>query len=427
MNRDQTRRRRLAPGGVWRSPVFLRLWSASVVSSLGTSVTTLALPLLAALTLHATPVQMGLLAAAETSPILIFGLMAGVWLDRRAKRPVMVITDLGRAVLLLLIPLGGWLGFLSLELLLAVAFLVGVLSVFFEIASQSFLPTVLDGDALMEGNARLHTGYGIAEVGGPGLAGWLTHALSAPLAILIDAVSYVLSAGLLRGIHADEAPRVFAEDGQQPHFWRELGEGLTIVIQNPVLRATALATGVWNLIDGTRGAVLILFLTGTLDLDAVTIGAVFTAGAVGYLLGSLAPERLARRIGLGHAILLGIVTAVPVALLTALAGGPPPVAAAMAGAGFFLNGLTVPTYDVNQFSLRQAVTPLRLQGRVNATMRTLIRGTVPLGALLGGILSVWLGLRGVMLFAALGAPAAFLAIWFSPVRLLITMPTRMEE
>lgn len=415
------------PGGVWRSPAFVRLWGASVVSGLGTSVTALALPLLAALTLNATPFQMGVLATAESAPVLLFGLATGVWLDRRAKRPVMVAADVGRAALLLLIPLAGWLGMLRIELLLAVAFLVGTLSVGFELASQSFLPTVLDGDALTEGNARLHTGYGIAEIGGPGLAGWLIQVFSAPAAILIDAVSYLLSAVLLRGIHADEPARPLSGDGRQPRFWHELGEGLAIVMRQPVLRATALATGAWNLIDGTRIAVQVLFLTRTLRLEAVTVGAVFTAGAVGYLLGSLAPERVARRIGLGHAILLGIVTAAPMALLPALASGPPLVAAAMVGAGFFLNGLFIPTYDVNQFSLRQAVTPLRLQGRVNATMRTLIRGTLPLGALLGGILAGYLGLRGVMLFSALGAPAAFLAIWFSPVRTLVVVPPRMEE
>lgn len=418
---------RWRPRGVWRSPVFVRLWGASVVSGLGTSVTMLAVPLLAALTLHATPFQMGLLSAAETVPILLFGLAVGVWLDRRARRPVMVMTDLGRAALLLLIPLAGWRGWLTFELLLAVAFLVGVLSVFFAIASQSFLPTVLEGETLTEGNARLQTGYGIAEVWGPGLAGWLTHAFSAPLAILIDAVSYLVSAVLLRGIPADQPLRAGAADGQQPHFWRELREGLTIVLRHPVLRATALATGGWNLVDGTRGAVQILFLTDTLALDAVAVGAVFTAAAVGYLIGSLTPERVARRIGLGRAILLGIVTAVPAELLTALAGGPPPLAAAMVGAGFFFTGVTIPVFDINQFSLRQAVTPLRLQGRVNATMRTLIRGTVPVGAVLGGFLAAWLGLRGVMLFAALGAPVAFLAIWFSPVRTLTTMPPRMEE
>ena len=414
-----------SPPGVWRSPAYVRLWSASVISGLGSAITTLALPLLAAITLNATPFQMGLLVAAESAPILLFGLVTGVWVDRRAKRPVMVAADIGRAALLLLVPLTAWLGVLRIELLLAIAFLVGTLSVVFEIASQSYLPVILPTDELTAGNARLHTGWGIAEVGGPGLAGWLTQVFSAPIAILVDGVSYLVSAAFLVGIRVPEAART-TEDGLRPHFWHELLEGVRLVAGSPILRATAAATGIWNLFDGARWAVLVLFLTRTLELEAGTVGVIFTAGAAGFLLGSLLPERAARRIGLGRAILLGIVLAVPSELLTSLAAGPPATAAAIAGAGFFLTGLTIPIYDVNQFSLRQAVTPLRLQGRVSATMRTLIRGLVPVGALLGGILAERIGLRGVMIVSALGGPLAFLAIWFSPVRTLLAPPERIE-
>jgi MFS family permease len=418
-------RRGWSPGGVWRSPAYVRLWSASVVSGAGSAVTTLALPLLAAITLHATPAQMGLLVAAETAPVLLLGLPAGVWVDRRAKRPVMIATDLGRAGLLLAIPAAAWAGVLRMELLLLIAFLVGALSVFFEIASQSFLPTILAPDALTEGNARLHTGWGLAEVGGPGLAGWLTQTFSAPAAILIDAVSYGLSAALLGGIRAEE-PAAPSLAGAGRHFWRELREGVEIVARNPILRATATATGLWNLVGGGRAAVFVLFLTRTLGLAAGATGAIFTAGAAGFLLGSLAPDRIARRIGLGRAILLGVALAIPSELLTALAAGPPTTAAILAGAGALLTGLTIPTYDINQFSLRQAVTPLRLQGRVNATMRTLIRGAVPIGALAGGVLAERIGLRSVMIVSSLGGIAAFLAIWFSPVRTLRVPPERDE-
>ena len=202
---------------------------------------------------------------------------------------------------------------------------------------------------------------------------------------------------------------------------------MRVVVGNPILRATAAATGLWNLFDGARIAVMILFLTRIAGLQAGAVGVMFTLGAVGFLIGSLLPERMARRFGLGRAILLGIVLAVPSELLTAFASGPPTVAAAIAGAGFFLTGLTIPTYDINQFSLRQAVTPLRLQGRVSATMRTLIRGLVPIGALLGGLLAERIGLREVMIVSALGGPAAFLAIWFSPVRSLLAPPPRQTR
>ncbi len=309
--------------------------------------------------------------------------------------------------------------------MLAIAFLVGTLSVFFEIASQSYLPVILPTEELTARNARLHTGWGIAEVGGPGLAGWLTQVFSAPVAILVDGISYLVSAAFLVGIRGPEAALVTA-DGARPHFWHELMEGVRLVAGSPILRATAAATGNWNLFDGARWAVLVLFLTRTLGLEAGTVGVIFTVGAVGFLLGSLLPERVARRVGLGRAILFGIVFAVPSELLTSLAAGPPATAAAIASTGFFLTGLTIPIYDVNQFSLRQAVTPLRLQGRVSATMRTLIRGLAPVGALLGGILAEQIGLRGVMI-VALGGPLAFVAIWFSPVRGLLVPPERMDE
>ena len=415
------------PSGVWRSPAYVRIWGASVISGLGSAITAIALPLLAVLTLSATPFQMGLLIASETVPILLFGLATGVWVDRRPKRPVMIAADIGRAALLLLVPVAAWLGVLRIELLLVIAFLVGTLSVFFEIASQSYLPVILSTEDLTEGNARLHTGWGIAEIGGPGLAGWLTQVFSAPIAILADGLSYIISAALLVDIRVPEPPRTGSLQGSEPNFRRELEEGLRVVVGNPILRATAAATGLWNLFDGARAAVMILFLTRTAGLQAGVVGVMFTLGAIGYLIGSLLPERMARHFGLGRAILLGIVLVFPSELLTAFASGSPPVAAVIAGAGFFLTGLTIPTYDVNQFSLRQAATPLRLQGRVSATMRTLIRGLVPVGALLGGLLAERIGLREVMIVSALGGPAAFLAIWLSPVRSLLAPPPRQDE
>jgi MFS family permease len=413
--------------GVWHSPAYVRIWSASVISGLGSAITAIALPLLAVLTLRATPFQMGLLIASETVPILLFGLPTGVWVDRRPKRPVMIAADVARAALLLLVPVAAWLGVLRIELLLVIAFLIGTFSVFFEIASQSYLPVILSAQDLTEGNARLHTGWGIAEIGGPGLAGWLTQLFSAPIAILVDGVSYIASVALLVGIRVSEPSSTGSLQRFEPNFRRELEEGLRVVAGNPILRATAAATGLWNLFDGARTAVMILFLTRIAGLQAGAVGVMFTLGAVGFLIGSLLPERMALRFGLGRAILLGIVLAVPSELLTAFASGPPTVAAVIAGAGFFLTGVTIPTYDINQFSLRQAVTPLRLQGRVSATMRTLIRGLVPIGALLGGLLAERIGLREVMIVSALGGPAAFVAIWFSPVRSLLAPPPRQEE
>ncbi|MCA9880591.1 MAG: MFS transporter [Thermomicrobiales bacterium] len=410
--------------GVWQSVDFTRLWGASVISAFGSAITRLAVPLVAATTLHASPAQMGLLVASENLPILLLGLLAGTWLDRRSKRPVMIAADLVRGALLLAIPIAWWLGALRVELLIAIAFLVGAMSVFFDIASQSLLPVILRDQRLAEGNARLFTGWSIAEIAGPGVAGWLVQVITAPFAIVADAISYLLSAAMLLGIRTDEPVAPRAAGAATPSFSQELLDGLRLVMRDPVLRATALATGLWNVFDGARWAVLILFLTRTLGLDATIIGLVFMASSLGYLIGSLLPQRVAQRVGLGRAILLGIVLAVPSELLTAVAGGPPLQATAMAVAGFFLGGVVIPVYDINQFSLRQAVIPLHMQGRGNATMRTIIRGAVPLGAVLGGLLAERAGLRGVMVFASFGGLAAFLAIWFSPVRELQTLPAR---
>lgn len=410
--------------GVWQSADYSRLWSASVISAFGGAITQLAVPLLAATTLHATPAQMGLLVASGNLPILLLGLLAGTWLDRRTKRPIMIVADLVRGALLFAVPIAWVMGLLRIELLIAISLLVGCLSVFFDVASQSLLPMMLRDERLAEGNARMFTGWSVAEIAGPGAAGWLVQAITAPFAILVDAISYIMSAILLVGMRPEEHKTPPADGAARPNFLRELLDGLHLVIRDPVLRATALATGLWNVFDGARRAVLILFLTRTLGLDPAIIGAVFMASSVGYVIGSLLPQRVAERLGLGHAILLGIVLSVPSELLTALASGPPLQATAMAVAGFFLAGVTIPIYDINQFSLRQSVIPLHMQGRGNATLRTIIRGAIPVGAIVGGLLAERWGLRVVMMFAALGGVVAFLAIWFSPVRALRTLPAR---
>ena len=422
MTRPLVRFRR---AGLWRHPSFLRLWAAHSVSQIGTSITALALPLIAALTLGATPFQVGLLAAAETAPLLLVGLLAGVWVDRRPRRPVMVAADLGRAGLLLLIPLAAWLDLLRIELLYAIALLVGTLTVFFDVAAQSFAATVLDRSQLVEGTSKLHTSYAVAEIAGPGLAGGLVQAVGAPAAVLADAASFVASARLLGRIDAPEArPEPVAHRGS---VWREMGEGVRAVAVVPILRTLAASTGIWNLFDNARRAMLVLFMARELGLRLGTIGVVFAIGSVGFLLGTLLPAPAARRFGVGRAIAAGIVGAAPGGLLVAVAGGPPIVAGALVAVGIFVEGVAAPVYDVNQFSLRQAVTPDRLRGRVNAGLRVLIRGTVPLGALLGGALAELAGLRAAVLIGALGPVAALALVWRSPVRALREPPAPVEE
>jgi MFS family permease len=408
---------------VLRNRAFARLLAAHVVSQVGSGVTMLALPLIAAVTLGASPLQVGLLAAAETIPLLALGLLAGVWADRVRRRPLMVAADQGRFALLLLIPLAAWQGWLSYWLLVGVMLAVGSLSVLFDIASQSYTATLLRGEDLLRGNSLLHTSYSIGEILGPGLAGLLIGLVRAPMAILADALSFLIGGMLLASIRAPEPP--VARSARS--IRADLVEGIREVARTPVLRALGISTGVWNLFDNARLAMLVLFMTQDLGLGAAAVGVVYSVSSVGWLIGTLLPGPAARRFGLGRAILVGAAAVAPGGVLIALAGGSPLRAAVMVGAGFFIEGLAGSVYDVNQYSLRQAITPLRLQGRVAAVLRVLIRGTVPLGALLGGALASAIGLRGTMWVALLGPPIALAVVWFSPVRGLREMPEREED
>jgi len=384
-------------------------------------VTALALPLIAAVTLGATPFQVGLLAAVQTVPLLVLGLLAGVWVDRRRRRPLMVAADLGRFALLMLIPLGAWRGWLTFPLLLGVMAGVGTLSVVFDIASQSYVATLLPKSALVKANSQLQASYAVGEIAGPGLAGVLVSALSAPVAMLVDAASFLVSALLLGSIRQPEPAPAAPRDGRGS-VRAELAEGLRAAWHTPVLRTLGIATGVWNLFENARNAMLVLFLTRTLGLSETMTGILLSLSAVGWLLGTLLPGRVAARIGLDRAILLGAAALVPAEILVASAAGPPAVAATMVGVGFLVYGVCSPIYDVNQFSLRQAIVPAHLQGRIAAVLRVLIRGTVPLGALLGGAAAEAIGLRGVAWLAVLGPPLAFAIVWFSPVRGIRDMP-----
>lgn len=413
-------RSRIRLGGLWRHRNFRRLWAAHSVSQIGSSVTLLALPLVAVLTLDASAFQVGLLTAAGSMPILVFGLLAGVWVDRRSRLPIMVAADLGRAALLILIPLAAWLDVLTFPLLLGVSLIVGTLTVFFDIASQSMTTNLLERSELVEGNSKLQTSYAAAEIVGPGLAGTLIQIASAPGAVVVDAASFLASALFLRGIDAPEIPAPPRAAGVK--IWHEIAEGIRTVVHDPILRTLTLSTSLWNLFENARYAMLVLFLSRELDLAPGAIGAIFAIGSVGFLLGSVLPAPAARRLGLGRAILVGVIGVVPGDILIAVAGGPKLLAATLVTAGWFLGGLAGPVYDVNQYSLRQAVTPDRLRGRVSASIRLLIRGIVPIGAIIGGLLAEWVGLRAVMFFGILGGPVAFVLIWRSPVRTLLAPP-----
>lgn len=401
-----------ARGGLWRHPDFIRLWVGQTVSEFGSRITALALPLTAALTVHAAPAAMGLLAAAGTAPYLLIGLPAGVWVDRLPRRPLLLGADCARALLLLAIPLAAFRDALTIGLLVAVAFLVGIPTVFFEVAYQAFLPALVGRERLVEGNSAMEGGWAAAQIAGPGVAGALVQLLTAPLALLVDAASFLLSALLLAFVRVREPAPALRGTGQT--LWREIGAGVGVVARRPLLRAIAGCTATGTFASGIVQAVYLLYVARRLGVGAGAIGAVVALGSVGFLVGATLAGPIARRIGLG-ATLVGapVVAACGIACIPAASGRA--TLPLLVLAQFVVAGGSV-IYNVNQVSLRQAITPDALLGRMNATMRFLIWGALPLGALLGGALGGAIGLRATLVVGALGQLLASLWVICSPVR-----------
>ncbi len=406
--------------GLWRHPDFLRFWAAQTISSIGSQLTTVALPLLAALVLDATPGQMGVLAAVGLAPFPLVGLFAGAWVDRLRRRPILIAADIGRAVALAVIPIAYLLDTLPIELLWAVAFLTGAQSVFFDVAYVAFLPALVPRDRLLDGNAKLQVSASAGQVLGPGLAGALVGWLTAPFAILVDAGSYLVSALLIRRIQTSEP---VAAPSTGTHLWREIGEGVRIVRGQVTLRAIAACSATTSLFGFAFLAIYVLYMTRDLHLRATGVGLVFALGGVGALIGAALAGPLTRRVGLGPAMIGGQLLFGLFGLLVPLAVLVPHHALPLIAAAEFCQWLALLVYDVNAISLRQALAPRRLQGRVTATMRVLITGVQPIGALAGGWLGGQIGLAQTLVVGELGMFISVLWLLASPLRHLRTLPS----
>ncbi len=411
-------RRETRAGGLWGHSAFLTLWGGQTISQLGSQVSLLALPLTAVLVLDATPGQMGFLYATQTVPFLLVGLVAGVWVDRLPKRRILIGGDLGRALLLSWIPLAAVLHVLRIEQLYGLAVLVGLCTVFFDVAYQSVLPVLVGREHLVEGNSKLEIGRSAAQIAGPAIGGALVQLLTAPVAIVVDALSFLVSALFLVRVRMPNSPPVKVNQGA----WTGMREGIEVVLGNPLLRAIAGCTGSSNLFGSALQAVFMLFATSDLGLSPVLLGLALGGGSVGALVGAILVGRLARHVGMGPSIVGGIVLGGLAGVLVALAAGPAMVAAAILATARALLGFGGVVYNVNQVSLRQAITPDGVQGRMNATMRFIVWGTIPIGALLGGFLGEVIGLRGTLVVAAVGALLTPLWVLQSPVRQLRDPP-----
>ncbi len=412
------------PTSLWRQHDYLKFWAGQTISVFGSALTGLALPLTAVAVLDATPAQMGLLGAAATLPFLLVGLFAGVWVDRARRRPILLGADIARALLVGSIPLAMVLGWLRIELLFGVEFLVGVATVFFDISYQSFLPSLVGREHLVEGNSKMEISSSAAAIAGPSLAGVLIHVFSAPFAIVVDAVSFLISAGSLAWIHTPEPQP--AAPAKRPGVWREIGEGLHVVFDNRLLWHIAGCTATSNLFSSVVNAVYVLYLSRQLGLKPETLGLIFAAGAPGFLIGALIAQRWAERLGVGPAIITSSALTALAALLVPLARGPLPALVGILMLSGFLLGIGNVVYNVTQVSLRQAITPGRLLGRMNASMRFLVWGTLPLGSLIGGALGQAIGVYPAISIGAAGGLLATLWVLFSPLRVLKVQPAPAE-
>ena len=409
--------RRREGRSLWGHRDFVRLWSAESVSRFGSQVSLLALPLIAITVLHTSTFQVGLLSTMEFLPFVLVGLPAGVWVDRLRRRPVLIAGDLGRALALASVPLAHLLGVLSVAQLYAVAFVTGVLTVFFDVAYQSYLPRLVRPDQLVEGNAKLEISSSGASIAGPGLAGLLIQAFTAPLAVLVDAISFVASAGFIGRIRRPEPPPPPPSGG--PGMRREIAEGLRYVLGHPLLRWIAASTGTFNLFSSMTQAILVLYLVRRLGMSAGLIGLVMTVGNAGWLIGATGSGRLSARIGVGWSVLGAAAVGAAGALLVPLAPASWPVPFLIAAMCLQSFGTTV--YNIGQLSVRQAITPERLHGRMNATMRFMVWGTMPLGSALGGALGQAVGLRPTLWIAALGTVVPIGAVLASRIWSLRTV------
>jgi MFS family permease len=465
---------------LFRHPNYARLWAAATVSLFGTQVSQIAIPFIAAVLLNASAGEVGLLTTIEFLPFLLFTLPAGVWVDRFPKKRILVIGDLGRAVMLASIPVAYFLGGLTIWQLYVVGFVNGLMTVFFDVADQSYLPSILERDELVEGNSKLQISQSSAQILGQPFGGGIVAVLTAPVAIVIDAVSYVASAALIlsirekaRGaataaraavrpsnapsavaaIQADDvapSPEAAAsvaveasvaqphidptarEDERHPEVGAgaldapggmraQIMDGLRYILHHEYLGNIAATTATSNLFSNIAFAIFPVYAYKVLLLSPAAVGTIGGLGGAGVLLGALVANRLQAWLGVGRRLMGWGAATGPVGLLMPLA--TPELAFWLLSVSFFLGGALNVTYNVAQVSLRQAITPQHFLGRMNATMRFLVWGTIPVGSLIGAGLSEVVGVRTTVWISAILGFSAFLPVFFSKVRSIQTIPT----
>jgi len=393
---------------------FRALWLGQSVSLLGSHVSLIVLPLIAAVVLGASVFEVGLLAALETFPYLVASLPAGLLADRVERRLLLVAADVGRAFVLLLIPAAFVSGHLSMPILYVVAVTNGTLSVIFDVAYQSYLPQIVPRDELVMRNQRLELSGAAAQVLGPSLAGYLLAVLGGAVAVLIDAVTYLVSAAAV--LASPRFRRPMARPFDPGGLWGRLLSGVRLVTRDRILRDLALSTATFNLASSCIFAVLIIFATRDVGVHPAALGLILGVGNVGFVVGALLVGRLSRRLGVGRTLIVGSWLGAMATIVLPFAVGPLAILALFAGR--FIGAAGAAIFNVNAYSVRQERAPDAILGRVNATFRFVDWGTLPIGSLLGGTIGTLLGLRYALVFAALLGACSLLFLARSPVRFL---------
>ncbi|MGN6219495.1 MAG: MFS transporter [Microbacterium sp.] len=411
-------------GSLWRDRNFLTMWTGQAFSQFGSQITGVAIPVIAVLLLDATEFEVGLLNAAEVAAFLIVGLPAGAWIDRMRKRNVMILADVVRAVALASIPVLWAFGLLHIWQLMAVGLVIGVATVFFDVSYQSIIPSLVRKDQIGEANGKLESTQQVAHLAGPAIAGWLVGALTAPIAILMDAVTYAISFVALLFTRDHEQRR--APEDHQP-IMREIAEGLRWVFGNPLLRRIVGTTAVSNFASTIMYTMLPLLILRELGLTPAAMGVIFSLGAVGGVLGAIATPRIVARIGEARAIPVS-------AIAFSVSGAAVPLAAVFPALAFpllvvqgFIASFTVLLYNITQVTFRQRITPPRLLGRMNASIRFVVWGVMPISALLAGVLGQWLGVVPTLWIASVIELASALFVVIGPFWTMRDLPSAPPE
>lgn len=412
---------------LWRNGDFRRLWGAASISAFGSHITSTALPFTAILVLDASPADIGALRVAELLPAFLIGLVAGAWVDRLRRRRIMVVADLGRALLLLTIPLAAFAGLLGFGQLYAITALVSVLSVFFDIAYQSFLPSVVANDELIEANSKLSASRSVAEGAGFSVAGWLIQLLSAPLAILIDAITFIASAAFVARLGVPDS-RSGDGSGESPSasILSDILEGTRLVWRQPILRGLLLTGAVQNLAFGLIGTVILLYVNQEVGFEPGILGLIFAVGGVSSFIGAIISGRLPR-FGVGAVMVGSLLLAAVGEAFIPLATAANVIGVALLVGQQIVSDAAFTVFEINQVSLRQASTPSYALGRVNASSRVTEVGAILAGTLAAAYLGEVIGLRATLWLAVAVQALSAVTLAFSAAGRVHRLPEMPVE